>query len=1057
MNECPPDQRLEVFLAEGLSPSECEALEEHLAECPRCQQRLHELTSEPVPSRWRELFAYPQQNDAPSDPAWLDHLAQLPLEQVAQEPHAAATQAWVAAGDAETPSSDGGADNEELSPQPVPVPWPVVPGYEVLGNLGRGGMGVVYQARQTGVNRLVALKMIRAGEGAGAEELARFRREAEAAGRLQHPNLVQIYEVGTHAGLPYLCLEYVDGGNLAELVAGLPHPARPAAALMQLLARAMHYAHEHGIVHRDLKPANILLQSGSTPEDAEERRGNETARIPPRSAAFSAVKDFIPKISDFGLAKLLHEEARLTRTGLVLGTPSYMAPEQVLPGRQSIGPAADVYALGAILYELLCGRPPFVGETPLHTAEQVVHAEPVPLRRLHAKIPRDLETITLKCLAKEPGQRYSTARALADDLRRYLEDKPIKARRLTPQERAAKWARRHKTVVRAAMLLLVVAMIGLAVSTFLIMQQRDVAEASRRRAEQILDTAYRSLDKIYLAWAEKRLPQATELTAEDRQFLEDALAFYMKFAHQDSSKAQGRQKAAEAYLRVAIIQSQLGQDAEAKGNYRQALEAFRGLVDEYPNDPIYRCHLGRCLSEMADMIFHPLHFDTMKENDEAFRQAIKLQERLMAEDSTSVDYRHDLALSYSRFGSHLHNNYSRYNEAEPLFRSARTLLSSLAEEHPSVVTYRQDYCDVLGKLAWLWEHTGRLQQAGQLFGESLDLRKKLVHDFPGQPYPRLCLGWGYENLAEWQLVTRRLEDGAETCRQAVDVRAKLAADFAGVQIYRQHLAISYRMLGDSIKELGRPESALTWYDQAISTLTNVPVERQLHMARGARAVALLQLGRVNEAGHAFKELEQIYDKAVQLDPTNFWNWVFDAELHLHLGDLEGYRGVCREMLARFGHTDNPIRANATAKACLLAPAAVSDLGPILQLAERDFPEQNLFYCYNVLVKGMVEYRAGHFDTAIDRLNQTLSLGREPRYCNPRSLSGTAYAFLAMAHHRLGRVAEARQALDQATQLVEQPYSKIDWNWSCERIWHDWLIFYVARQEAEKLLKGEASP
>jgi serine/threonine protein kinase len=383
------------LLTEHLSPLECEALEEHLAACSHCQQRLHELTSEPVPAHWRGVLAHPQQRDAIFGPAWLDRLARLPLEQGAAEL-----------------AGDGNADNEGPPLEVPSSPLPVVPGYEVLGQLGRGGMGVVYKARQAAVNRLVALKMIRAGEGAAAEELARFRREAEAAGRLQHPNLVQIYEVGTHAGLPYLCLEYVDGGSLAERLAGLPQPARSAAALVELLARAMHYAHEHGIVHRDLKPANILLQSILTAEDAEERREKATVALPPRSSASSAVKDFTPKISDFGLAKLLHEEDRLTRTGLVLGTPSYMAPEQVFPSFSQIGPSADVYALGAILYELLCGRPPFVGETPLDTAEQVVHAEPVAPRRLNDKIPRDLEIISQKCLAKEPARRYATAQAL---------------------------------------------------------------------------------------------------------------------------------------------------------------------------------------------------------------------------------------------------------------------------------------------------------------------------------------------------------------------------------------------------------------------------------------------------------------------------------------------------------------------------------------------------------------------------------------------------------------------------------------------------------------------
>jgi serine/threonine protein kinase/Flp pilus assembly protein TadD len=994
--------------------------------------------------------------------------------------------------------------------------------FRLLREIGRGGMGVVYEAEQISLGRRVALKMLPFAAAVDPKQLQRFKNEAQAAAHLQHQHIVPVHYVGCERGVHFYAMQYIEGQTLAavirelrllagletaspapapvaasalasELVSGqwapvkptggeivrlcggeeptspdrpttpLPHhpttspphdPTPPIAALSTerstksasffrtvahlgvQAAEALEHAHQLGVIHRDIKPANLLVDAGGH-----------------------------LWVADFGLAKL-GSEAGLTMTGDLVGTLRYMSPEQALAKRVMVDARTDVYSLGVTLYELLTLEPAYNGRNREEVLQQITFEEPRLPCRLNNAVPPELETIVLKAMAKNPEERYATAQDLAHDLRRYLEDKPIKAKRPTLWQRAAKWARRHKTVVRAAMLLLGIAMVGSAVSTFLIMQQRDAAEANYRRAEQILDTAYRSLEKMYLAWAEKRLPQSKDLTSEDRQFLQDALTFYLEFANQNSSEREGRQKTGEAYLRVATIQSQLGQDTEAKGNYHQALEAFRRLATEFPNDPNYRCNLGRCLSEMADMVMHPVYFDTMKENEAAFREAIKLQERLIAEDPTQADYQRDLAESYSHFGIHLLDYYRRYDEAEKSCRSARTILARLAEELPSVVTYQQDLCDVMGRLANIWMETGRLEEAGQLFHESLDLRKKLVHDFPGQPYPRFCLGCGYENLASWQMKTRRLEDGAETCRQAVDVRAKLVADFPGVQIYREHLAISYCMLGDSIRELGRPESALTWYDQAITTLTNVRAEKsrfvgarefELRKARGERAVALLELGQFNEAVQAFKELEENYDKAVKADPTNYWNWVFDAPLRLQLGDLEGYRGVCREMLARFLRTDDPSCGNTIAKTCLLAPAAVSDLRPVLQLAERGVTEQNFLYCYNLLLKGMVEYRAGNFDNAIERLNQTLSLGREHRYFNSRSLSGTACAFLAMAHYRLGRVAEARQAIDQATKLYEQRYSKIDWNWSSEGNWHDWLIFYLIRQEAEKLLKGDASP
>ncbi len=254
-----------------------------------------------------------------------------------------------------------------------------VPGHEVLDVLGRGGMGVVYKARHLRLNRHVAVKMILAGGHAGPDELARFRTEAEAIARLQHPNIVQVFEVGEHEGRPFFSLEFCGGGSLAKKLAGTPLPPAESAALVQTLAEAMQAAHSRGVIHRDLKPANVLLAEDGT-----------------------------PKITDFGLAKKL-DEAGQTVSGAVMGTPSYMAPEQA--GQKEVGSLADVYALGAVLYECLTGRPPFKAATSVDTILQVISDEPEPPRRLNPAVPRDLETICLKCLQKEPAWRYASARA----------------------------------------------------------------------------------------------------------------------------------------------------------------------------------------------------------------------------------------------------------------------------------------------------------------------------------------------------------------------------------------------------------------------------------------------------------------------------------------------------------------------------------------------------------------------------------------------------------------------------------------------------------------------
>jgi serine/threonine-protein kinase len=347
-------------------------------------------------------------------------------------------------------------------PAPPAAGLPHVPGYEVEAVLGRGGVGVVYKAWHLALKRTVALKMLAAGHP-GPAERTRFRAEAEAVARLQHPNIVQIHEVGEADGRPFFALEYVAGGSLAERLVGKPLPPRDAARLVAALAEAMHLAHSRNLVHRDLKPANVLL-AGETD---------------------TPVGQCQPKVTDFGLVRQLDADSGQTFVGVVMGTPSYMAPEQAEGRARSAGPAADVYALGAILYECLTGRPPFAGATPQETLEQVRSREPAAPSCLNRQAPRDLETICLKCLRKQPERRYSSAQELADDLGRFVRGEPVAARPVGRLERVAKWMRRNPTVAGLSAVATLALVAGTVVSLMFGVEARRKADALEQQTIQL--------------------------------------------------------------------------------------------------------------------------------------------------------------------------------------------------------------------------------------------------------------------------------------------------------------------------------------------------------------------------------------------------------------------------------------------------------------------------------------------------------------------------------------------------------------------------------------------
>jgi WD40 repeat protein/tRNA A-37 threonylcarbamoyl transferase component Bud32 len=430
---CPSRDELAAFSA-GLLPSTLlESVADHLSSCPRCQSTLGDL-------------------EGRGDTILSDLRRPLLQDPFLDEPECGQLEAYAKAiglnlSRATTPLPDQATKPAADLATDLPVPARVGQ-YELLQKLGKGGMGVVYKARQRNLNRLVALKRILSGAYASPQELARFHIEATDLARLRHPNIVQIYETGEDENCPYFSMEFVDGGNLARQLDGAPLPARRAAELVEVLSRAMHHAHQQGIVHRDLKPGNVLVTA-----------------------------DGVPKVTDFGLAKGLGREGEQTEPGAILGTPSYMAPEQACGKNDEIGPVTDVYGLGGILYELLTGRPPFRGTNAADTLHQVRSQEPVAPSRLQPKVPRDLETICLKCLQKEPHKRYASALALAEELRCFLHGEPIRARPVGPGERLWRWCRRNPALAAASGLAAAFLIMAATVSTIFAVYR---AEAARR-------------------------------------------------------------------------------------------------------------------------------------------------------------------------------------------------------------------------------------------------------------------------------------------------------------------------------------------------------------------------------------------------------------------------------------------------------------------------------------------------------------------------------------------------------------------------------------------------
>jgi serine/threonine-protein kinase len=785
-----------------------------------------------------------------------------------------------------SPQADPSPGQATFSTDPGPIErtpseTTVVTGYEILGELGRGGMGVVYKARQIRLKRLVALKLVLAGPHAGPAHLARFQLEAQAAARLQHPHVVQVYEIGEQDGRSYFSLEFVEGGSLAQKLAAGPLSAEAAARLLVTLAGTIHFAHQHGVIHRDLKPANVLLTADDT-----------------------------AKVADFGLAKQLDSDAGHTQSGALLGTPSYMAPEQARGQVQAIGPATDVYALGAILYECLTGRPPFRGITVLDTLEQVQTQEPVPPSRLQPKLPRDLETICLKCLQKEQGRRYASAEALANDLSRFLRGDSIEARPTPAMERLLVWSRRRPAVAAllAVILLAVLILVGgslwynAQLQRAINREKSSAAEArtQQERAEAHFAKAQEAVNRLLTRVGEQRLVDVPGMDQLRGELLQDALQFYQGFLReQDAPTPAVRHETALAHMRVGLIQQLLGQREVARQHNAEARQMLQTLADEHPDAPTYAKDLAQAHLLAGDMDQE----DSQRESAEShYRAALALWNRLRQEHPEDAGSLRAMGQAYNNLGNLL-VVFGQMDEAEQVFKQALALRRQLAEGALEADERRHDVAQTFHNLAGLFQRTNRADEAETHYREARDLFGELVRRSPRSVLYQSELAACESDLATLYNGTGRRQEAEETYERAISRRDTLAREHPGVPSFQTALANSYYSLAGLYRHTGRRDEAEKAYQKAIALLTPTSATEKESVSPKALAECHLAVGAVYEetnrpekAESAYRQAATILEPLARAHPDAVETGEVLGKVYFHLGHLLAATGKKEEAI-----------------------------------------------------------------------------------------------------------------------------------------------------------------
>jgi serine/threonine-protein kinase len=757
----------------------------------------------------------------------------------------------------------------------APPPRLTLGDYVILRELGRGGMGVVYEARQVSLNRLVALKMILAGELASRADVRRFRAEAEAAADLDHPHIVPIYEVGEQTGRHYFSMKLVPGVSLAQSLAqggwaaGGPEATQRAARLVETVARAVHYAHQRGILHRDLKPANILL-------DAQGQ----------------------PYVTDFGLAKRVGRgEGDSTHTGGVVGTPSYMAPEQAAGRKGGVSTACDVYSLGAILYELLTGRPPYRGETALETLRLVQEQEPPRPRALNPQVSPDLETVCLKCLHKEPAQRYLTAQDLADDLHRYLGGEPIRGRPVGRAERLWRWCRRRPLVAGLSGALVLALGLGLGG----VVWQWQQAEGQRRLAESRFRQARRAVDDYFTQVSENKLLKVPGLQPLRKELLETALAYYQGFLKERAADPGLQTEVAGAHLRVAQITRAIGSKDDAVAHYQKARALYEQVASADPGNGEAPHALAIIYDDLAVLL--PGTADHREEALDLVRRSLTLREARARADPDNLDRQHNLALSHLNIANLL-LQADRFAEALEPLGQARALFGRVAK--PGQAYGNWGLAKTHRALGFAHSRLGRYADALRAYEQARALLEEVIQADPADPafpsdlaYTCIWLGQLYASGVGPP------DEALPAYERAHALLQKLVRENPAVTEYAQRLALCAIQIGEQHKT-SQPSEALRVYEEAVGLLDQLAALSPTPDIQDLRAGCATNIGELQTqagAGAAalasLQQAQEVRARLVRLHPDDLeYRHNFAVTLH-HLGEAQWLLGHHEEALVSY--------------------------------------------------------------------------------------------------------------------------------------------------------------